>query len=304
MADGSKTGENNMLSSYLGRWISLVMLVFLVALAAAALFLEPDYPAHVPLRIGVCAFDSTVAGPVLRSFASSVREQDGGDITWVWLGPGGEPAGCDFYIMTSLQMLSVREESGMECLLLSTPREDGSLSMGVVIVPRNGEPDWSRTAFTSVSSATGFISPLAAIAAGGVQLSAVSYETLSDACPVCGEAVAYGVLLGRYGAGGMSLEELRRIEGSGAVEPGALRVLFTGPELPEIVLVSDPATEKWKARGFVRILPRVTGGFSDPLRREMARLGMAAFRPPAGGELDLVGMVPGQVWESAGYHFP
>ena len=304
MADGSKTGGNNVLSSYLGRWMSLVMLLLLVALAAAALFLEPDYSAHVPLRIGVCAFDSAVAGPVLRSFASSVREQDGGDITWVWLGPGGKPAGCDFYIMTSLQMLSAREESGMECLLFSTPRVDGSLSIGVVIVPRDGEPDWSRAAFTSVSSATGFISPLAAIAESGVQLSTVSYETLSDACPVCGEAVAYGVLLGRYGAGGMSLEELRRIEGNGVVEPGALRVLFTGPELPEIVLVSDPATEEWKSRGFARRLPRVAGRLSDPLRREMARLGMAAFRPPAGGELDLVGRVPGQVWESAGYHFP
>ncbi len=304
MADGSKTGGNNVLSSYLGRWISLVILLLLVALAAAALFLEPDYPAHVPLRIGVCAFDSVAAGPVLRSFASSVREQDGGDITWVWLGPGGEPAGCEFYIMTLLQMLSAREESGMKCLLLSTPRRDGSLSMGVVIVPRDGEPDWSRAAFTSASSATGFISPLAAIAASGVQPSTVSYETLSDACPVCGEAVAYGVLLGRYGAGGMSLEELRRIEESGMIEPGALRVLFTGPELPEIVLAADPATEKWKSRGFARRLPRIADRLSDPLRREMARLGMAAFRPPAGGELDLADRVPGQVWEAAGYHFP
>lgn len=304
MAEGSKTGDNNVLSSYLGRWISLVMLLLLVALAAAALFLEPDYPAHVPIRIGVCAFDSVTAGPVLRSFASSVREQEGGDITWVWLGPGGRPEGCDFYIMTSLQIVSSGKERGIESVLLSTPRRDGSLSLGVVIVRRGSEPDWSRVAFTSVSSTTGFISPLAAIAESGLPLTDVSYEILSDACPVCGEAVAYGVLFGRYGAGGMSLEELRRLEGSGMVEPGALNVLFTGPELPEIILASDPATEEWKSRGFARRLPRIADRLSDPLRRDMARLGMAAFRPPAAGELDLTDRVPGQVWEAAGYHFP
>ena len=304
MADSPKTGGNSMLSSYIGRWVSLLMLLLLVTLAAAALFLKPDYPAHVPLRIGVSAFDSASAGPALHSFASSVREKDGGDITWVWLGEGGDPVGCDFYLMTSLQMLSYREETGAECLLLASSRDDGSLSMGAVIVRADAEPDWSRTAFISHASAAGFISPLAAISESGVPLRAVSYEMVSDGCPVCGEAVVYGVFLGRYGAGGISLEELRRMEGSGAIEPGALRVLFTGPELPEILLVSDPSTEEWKSRGFARRLPRIIGRLSDPLKREMARLGMATFREPEEGELDLRGTVSGQVWEAAGYHFP
>ncbi len=304
MADRSRTGGINMLSSYMGRWMSLLMLLLLVTLAAAALFLEPDYPAHVPIRIGICAFDSATAAPALRSFATRVREQEGGDITWVWLGPGNNPGGCDFYIMTSLQMLSIRENSVVECLLLSTSRRDGSLSMGVVIVREGTEPDWSRTAFTSTLSATGFISPLAAIAESGVQLPGVSYETLSGGCPVCGEAVAYGVLMGRYGAGGISLEELRRIEATGSIEPGALRILLTGPELPEIILVSDISTEEWKSRGFTRRLPRIVGRLPDPLRREMARFGMAAFREPEEGELELHGAVSGQVWEKTGYHFP
>jgi hypothetical protein len=304
MAEGSKTGGESVLSSYLGRWMSLVILLLLVALAAAALFLRPDYPAHVPLRIGICAFDSIAAGPALRSFASSVREKEGGDITWRWLGPEGDPSGCDFYIMTSLQLSTLNLDRGLKVLLISTSRKDGSLSQGAVIVRRGAEPDWSRTVFTSPSSATGLISPLAAIARGGVNLSDVSYKTLSTACPVCGDAVAHGVLLGRYGAGGIPLEELRRIEESGSIEPGALRVLFTGPELPEILLVSDRETEEWKSRGFARRLQRIAGTVSDPLAREMARLGMAAFRPPAQGELDLKEAVPHRVWEAAGYHFP
>ena len=304
MVDTPKAGGNSMLSSYIGRWLSFLMLLLLVTLAAAALFLKPDYPAHVALRIGVSAFDSVSAGPALHSFAASVREQEGGDITWVWLGEGGEPVGCDFYLMTSLQMISLSEETGAECLLLASSRGDGSLSMGAVIVRGDAEPDWSRTAFISPASVAGFISPLAAILESGVSLGALSYETVSTGCSVCGEAVAYGVLLGRYGAGGISLEELRRMEGSGAIEPGALRVLFTGPELPEILLVSDPSTEEWKSRGFARRLPRISGRLSDPLKREMTRLGMAAFREPVEGELDLRGAVSGQVWEAAGYHFP
>lgn len=304
MVDTPKNGGGNMLSSYVGRWTSLLMLLLLVSLAAAALFIKPDYPAHVPLRIGVCAFDPSAAGPALRSFASTVREQDGGDISWVWLGPEGEPEGCDFYLMTAPQMLSAREKSGVECILLSTARVDGSLSMGVVIVREGAEPDWSRTAFTSSVSTSGFISPLAAIAENGVRIADLDYELLSEGCPVCGEAVAFGVLNGRYGAGGISLEELRSLEGSGTIRQGELRVLYTGPELPEIVLVSDPSTEKWKSSGFAGRLPRIGERLSDSLAREMARLGMVSFRPPAAGELELLGSVPRQVQEEAGYHFP
>jgi len=304
MAEGSKTGETAMLSSYLGRWTSLVLLLVLIALALAALFLGPDYPAHVPLRIGVCAFDSIAAGPALSSFASSVRERDGGDITWVWLESGAEPEGCDFYIMTSLQMLVSQGTGGRECLLISTPRIDGSLTMGAVIVRDGSEPDWSRMAFTSPTSATGFISPLTAIAKSGIQLSDLSYDLLSGSNPISGEAVAFGVLLGRYGAGGVSLEELRLLEKSGIIRPGSLRIVFTGPELPEILLISDPSTEEWKSKGFARRLPRIAGTLSDPLAREMARLGMASFRVPERGELDLMTAVPAQVWQAAGYHFP
>jgi hypothetical protein len=304
MAEAPKAGETAMLSSYLGRWMSLVLLLVLVALAAAALFLRPDYPAHVPLRIGICAFDSITAGPTLSSFASSVRERDGGDITWVWLDAGAEPEGCDFYIMTSPQEFASHRTQRRECLLLSTSRSDGSLTMGIVIVREGAEPDWSGAAFTSSISATGFISPLAAIAENGVPPSEVSYDLLSVGSPMCGEAVAFGVLFGRYGAGGLSLEELRRLERNGTIGPGKLRTVFTGPALPEILLVCDPSTEDWKSRGFARRLPRIAGSLSDPLKREMASLGMASFRIPSEGELDLLSSVPAEVWRAAGYHFP
>jgi hypothetical protein len=132
----------------------------------------------------------------------------------------------------------------------------------------------------------------------------LSYEFLSEGCPVCGEAVAFGVLNGRYSAGGISLEELRRLEGNGTIGQGELRVLFTGPALPEIVLVSDTSTEEWKSSGFTGRLFRITENLSDPLAREMARLGMVSFRPPAAGELEMPGSVPQQVQEEAGYHFP
>jgi len=304
MADDPQTGGNSMLSSYIGRWLSLLMLILLVTLAAAALFLKPDYPAHVPLRIGICAFDSVSSGPALRSFGKSVREHEGGDITWVWLPAGSGPAGCDFYIMTAPQMLSFREKVGIRCLLLAFGREDGSLSMGAVITRRGAEPDWASTVFTSTISASGFISPLAAIAENGTDLTDVSRETVSGGCPVCGEAVVYGVLFGRYGAGGISIDELRRIEGAGSIEPEALRVLFTGPELPEILLVTDPSTEEWKSRGFARRLPGIAGRLPDPLKREMTRLGMAGFREPEEGELEFFGAVSREVWKAAGYHFP
>ncbi len=306
MADTPKNGGGNMLSSYIGRWMSLVMLLLLVTLAAAALFFEPDYPAHVPLRIGVCAFDSVTAGPALRSFASTVREQEGGDISWVWLGPGREPAGCDFYLMTSLQMLAAREKSMMDCLLLSTPRIDGSLSMGVVVVRAEAEPDWSRTAFTSSVSATGFISPLAAIAEGGVCVEDLSYETafrgmpgLRGGCSV--RSASRQVWRWRHSSRGTQEDS----KGEGSIGQGELRVLFTGPELPEIVLVIRSCRPKNGSRvDSPGDCPGSLRRLSDPLSREMARLGMVLFRPPAAGELEMLGSVPLPVREEAGYHFP
>ena len=301
MADGSG-GNGGMLSSYLGRWISVAVLVFLVALAAASLYLEPDYPAHVPVRIGVSAFGEACAGDALGSFASKVREDDGGDITWVWLDGGEDLSGCDFYLMTSPQYAAAG--GGLECLLLASPRDDGKLARGVVVTLPGEGPDWSRAAFTSASSATGFVSPLAAAAAAGVDLAAISYETVSGGCPLRGDEVAFGVALGKYGAGALPLEALRRLESEGALEPGRLSIALTGPELPEIVLAADPSVESWKSEGFTRRLPRITAGLDGPMKREMSALGMACFRAPAAGEMELMRQIPAEVREMAGYHFP
>jgi hypothetical protein len=206
--------------------------------------------------------------------------------------------------MTLAQALAGRGEIGSDVILLGTPRLDGSLPRGVVVTRRGEEPDWSKIAFTSSISSTGFISPLAAAFENGVPLTRPGIEFLSPGCPVCGEAVAFGVLQGVFGAGGMSIDELRRMEDSGAVGRGKLQVLFTGPALPEILLVSDPAAEEWKSKGFSRRLPRITGRLSGSQAREMARLGMALFRPPGDGELESAGGVPDEVWDAAGNHSP
>jgi hypothetical protein len=305
MADSPGTGGNEnsgsqMFSSYLGRWVSLLALLLLMALAAAALFLEPEYPAHVPLRIGVCAFDSSKASPALTSFASRVREEDGGDITWIWLGPEGSLEGCDFYLMTAVQAAG-EADGPLRLLLTASSRSDGSADKGVVVVREGTEPDWSEVVFTSPLSSNGFLSPLAALAGSGADPVGIRF---AGGCPVCGEAVAYGVLQGAFGAGGMPLETLRRMEADGSIEPGALTIALTGPALPGIVLLSDSSTEEWKSRGFARRLPRIVRRLSDPLRREMAGLGMAAFEAPAdvSGSPDagILEMVPAGVWKAAG----
>jgi hypothetical protein len=206
--------------------------------------------------------------------------------------------------MTLAQALAGSGEVDREVILLGTSRLDGSLPRGVVVTRRGEEPDWSRTALTSSISSTGFISPLAAAFENGVRVPQPGREFLSPGCPVCGEAVAFGVQQGVFGAGGMSIDELRRMEDSGAVGRGELQVLFTGPALPEILLVSDPATEEWKSKGFSRRLPRITGRLSGSQAREMARLGMALFRPPGDGELESASGVPEEVWGAAVNHSP
>jgi hypothetical protein len=302
--DDPKAGGNNLLSSYLGRWISIAIFVLIILIAAAALFLEPDYPAHVPLRIGICAFDSAAAAPVLDSFAAAVREREGGDIDWVWLKRDAGPGECEFYIMTAIQLLRDEDRSPSECLLIATSREDGQLPRGAVITARGRAPGWSPMAFTSALSSSGFLSPLSALAENGIPPGDVSPVSLSNGCPVCGEAVAIGVALGRFDAGGLPLGELRRLEESSIISQGSVDVILTGPALPEILLVCDESTESWKSRGFAGRLPEIASGLPLPLRREMRRLGMAAFRAPREGELDIEDAVDRSALEALRHHYP
>ena len=63
-------------------WANILLYAVVILLAAAANFFEPDYMAQVPIRIGISAYDSVFAAPVLERYSDLIMEKGGGDIRW------------------------------------------------------------------------------------------------------------------------------------------------------------------------------------------------------------------------------
>ncbi len=283
--------DYSVFSSYMGRWTTVIVFAAVVLLALGAIFLKSDDMGHVPVVIGVSAFDSSRAAPALESLADFCRGKGCGDVRWRYLDGGAEPSGCDFYLMPALQLSPALSRGTLGCALIVSEEETHRYSVGAVIVragTRGLPPDGGRIVFSSPLSATGFLSPYRALAKAGYAVpdrgGTVDFAGLhrSD------ERVALGVLYGAYDAGGVSEERLRRLETSGCVRPGEIDVLLEGEAYPEIVLASDPAFDSPAHRAFVRRFPGVYGTIPVLLHGELAWLGIAGFHHPRPDDIDLI----------------
>jgi hypothetical protein len=279
----------SLFSSYLNRWATVIVFSVIVALAVAALYIKSDDMAHVPVVIGVAAFDSARAAPTLESFAEFCRGKGCGDIRWRYLRPDSDLSGCDFFLTTSLRLSAPLARKSLGCALLAAERDAHPYSRSAVVVrpgvhslPASG----ARIIFTSRFSAAGFLSPYRSLVRSGYALSGATIH-FADPCPR-EERVIFGVLYGEYDAGGISLERLRALERSGIVQRGELDVLFEGEAFPEIVLAYAPASYSPDRKDFARRLPGVFERSPRSLRTELAALGIAGFHAPRESDLDLM----------------
>ncbi|MCK4236738.1 MAG: PhnD/SsuA/transferrin family substrate-binding protein [Candidatus Krumholzibacteria bacterium] len=267
-------------SSYLGRSATVLVFSAIILLAFGALFFGHEDMAHMPISIGVCAFDSARASSALESLADFVREKGGGDIRWNYFGFSKEPSGCDFYLMTSLQASPFISRGELDCSLIATVREGLRYSRGAVIV-RPGTAGRQiasgKLIFSSAVSATGFLSPYLALKEAGPGF-----------CPNPGDIdfaghyqddarVIFGVLFGAYQAGGIDLERFRFLEKRGVIREGELDVLFEGAPLPEVLMANDRSVDSKKVKGFTCRLPAILERMPHSLKANLAELGIAGF---------------------------
>ncbi len=272
--------DSGMLSSYLGKWPTVLVGVIVIILAVCAWFLEPDYMAQVPVRVGVCAYDSASVSVTLEALADLIRTKGGGDITWVYFDGGTEPAGCDFYLLTSLQYQKLHERRGMTCSLIAGTVGGGLYSRGVVIKrPETGRGEISdgRLIFTTESAAAGFASAYAAMIDSGYIERTDTARIDFAGCQTCGERVVFAVLYGRYAAGGLSLDGYRMLCSQGVIGEDELEIVCIGEPVLEIIVAADRSIEDWKLHGFKRRFPAITEKLSEPLRTDLASIGIAGF---------------------------
>ncbi len=289
--------DYSMLSSYMGRSATVIIFALIVALALGALFLEENDMAHVPISIGVYALDSTRSWVALESLADLAREKGAGDITWHYLDADAPPAGCDFYLMTSVQGAPYIAEGSLACALIVTVRRGIRYARGGIIAPKGVDLDSlsdGTVLFTSPLSAVGYLSPYAALAEAGYAGGdpgrfAFAGPYMSD------ERVIFGVLFGAYDAGGIGLERLHYLEQLGIVPDGALTVLLEGDPIPEMIVAVEPAVEPRKRHGFCERLPIILEKMPHFLEADLAVIGIAGFVAPRQEDLDLLESIPGRL---------
>jgi hypothetical protein len=273
--------DYSILSSYMGRSATVVVFAFIIAIALGALFLEENDMAHVPITIGVCAMDSARSWDALESLSRLIREKGLGDITWCYLDHGAAPAGCDFYLMTSVQGAPHLVEGDLECSLIVTVRSGARYARGGVIVRKGTSPESvanGTVLFTSPVSATGYLSPLSALAEAGYAVDSMRCEFAGSSMGE--EAVAFGVLFGAYDAGGINLERFRFLEQHSIVPPGELTVLLEGASMPEMIIAANPAADPRKRRVFRERLPVILERMPRLLMADLAGIGIAGFVAP------------------------
>ncbi len=280
--------DYSMLSSYLGRWTTMIIFAATILIAIGALFLKEDDIAHMPVNIGVFDLDSTLVHPRLIDFAGYIREKGGGDIQWRYLREDEEPTGCDFYIMTSLRLSPYLLRDVLDCSLLMTVQEGRRYARGGVIV-KSGGPDQSgeemTAVFTSRFSAANFLSPYNS-------LTESLGESWGERARVdfagSEERVVYGVLFGAYAFGGISLERLNILEEMGVFREGELEVYLEGEPYPEMVLAVDKSMEERKHRRFRDRLVLLVDRMPSGLKTDLVSLGISGFVPPRAEDIEII----------------
>ena len=292
--NGFKKLDYSMLSSYLGRWATLIIFMVTILIAAGALFLKEDGIAHMPVTIGVFDLDSAKVHTRFVDLAAYIREKGGGDIQWRFLEEQDEPTGCDFYIMTSLRLAPYLLRDGLDCSLLMTVQEGRRYSTGGVIVKAGGpdmESEEMTAIFTSRFSAANFLSPYNSLAKtlGGSQDEGILVDFTGSE-----ERVIYGVIFGTYTFGGISLERLNVLGEMGVYHKGELEVFLEGEPYPEMVLAVDKSMEERKHRRFRDRFVLLTDRMPAGLKADLVLFGISGFVPPRPEDIEVIG----GLWEA------
>jgi hypothetical protein len=282
--------DYSMFSSYLGRSATVIVFAFIILLALLALFLEENDVAHMPVVIGVYAFDSLRAAPTLEAFADFAREQGIGDIRWTFSGPEAVPQGCDLYLMTSLQASPHLADGRLGCALIVTAAEGRRYSRGIIVAkaPVDTLLLPNSVLFTSPYSASGYLAPYRALVrpVDGLHPDSLEY-TFAGRYPD-ERRVALGVICGAYDAGGISREGLSYLEQSGIIRAGELAVVRSGQPLPELVLAADRSLDDRILRSFQERLPSLIYKMPGLTRVALTGIGIAGFAPPRPEDRELL----------------
>lgn len=277
-----KRMDYSMLSSYIGRWTTLLVFSVIILLALGAIFIKEEDIAHTPLSIGVCAFDSVTVWSRFNLLSEFIISNGGPDIRWVYFDPDSAPRGCNFYLMTTKQAAPFLLNHSMNCSLIVTQKDARKYSRGIVIA-RKGKgrtAKGSRIFVNSGISPSGSISALDALLRSSIAMDAEYIIDYADRYDRGVEKVVFGLLYGGYDFGCISDVRFDYMKSHGLIDVDRLEVLVEGDPVIELVLTSDGKDDNKRTARMIKALLAISSRISPELRDQLESIGVADFIAP------------------------
>jgi len=264
-------------------------LASVVLLTVMAYFMKKEDVAHTPVSIGVCAFDSSRVDFTLRSFGIWARKNNGGEIKWRYFKNYNKRESCYLYMLTSVQAAKSLNPDSLSLFLTAKATIDGKYPKGVIFMKEDAVFKGEPIGFLSSESAACFLSPMLALkdSINSFGIEGADIEFLE--CNSCFRQLFFGVLFGKYIAGGMDMDRLDLLMSKEIHGKNNLRIVAGGLRVPEIFLVASESIDKIKLKSLRKIFTEKFDEIPKLLKRDFLELGIAGFSSSEAGELEMVG---------------
>ncbi len=294
MKDRIKPIDLSIISTYMGRWLTLVIALFVVGVAISALVSGGDAQHNI---IDICVYDDrpsrvmSVYEPLRLLLSDETRRP-------VVLHAGDEKhLQCDLFVMSTHEFLMRSDELGIEAIY--EIRRTAKRGDSAILIARSEESiDYSRLSpedvvFSDPHSVNGFWVQLSMLSKQGFRIP----ELLSDLRFAGGEGdqsrVVLGVVYGAYRLGACRLSDVTSLTERGVIGRGEVAVLEREDALPETVIATRTSGTRYYTRKLKNIARLVDEAASPVNQPETVRLlksyGVAALEPVSRGQIREVG---------------
>jgi ABC-type phosphate/phosphonate transport system substrate-binding protein len=284
----------SLLSSYMGKGLTVIVTVFVVGIAVSALVDGGGFERSI---IRVCVRAESGAGEATEAyepFRVLLSRETRRPVVITECGDGW-PSGYDLYVMSVDSYFAREKALGISALFEVTARP-GSGDKAIIIrrsAPGGVELSGARRddiAFSHPLSVNGFWVQAEALARSGSDLTAEPGGPRFEGSRWDASRVVHGVIFGAFAFGSCKLSEVLSLSEKGAIDMKDIRTVYSSDALPEIVLAADRDEAEYFMGKIGAIAKELAEAPAPSPQGDTVKLlkraGVAGFEPIADARLD------------------
>jgi hypothetical protein len=283
----------NIVSEYMGRFLTAIVTVLVLALTVSALVSEGGIRGNRVLVVEVTVESDGESIVAQTESLKYLIARESGSSVEIRPGSGEWCEDCDLFILPVREFLTERELRGLQALYAAYP--DPSKRDAAVLIARHGNTalgtiDPGSVVFTDPDSPNGCWLQLYMLESKGFTIPG-DIAALRFAPDGRGAAwVVFSVLFGEYTVGACRQSDLSRLVAAGSLNREDLAVVSREPAIPETILAARPESAE-KMRTVLDGIAALLSGeaMTDRERAEVDRLryaGIGSLLPVSDRDLD------------------